>query len=224
MLTNTRAVLWKFLLDFKRAVYISGIVLNLFYVLTLSYAIFDGNGLLYVNIPLLAFSVAYFVFYIIAYRRPDGKRVKKRAARINRYIKLAAHTLTLGVAVYALYAATEKPEFLTVLFAALSAISWIFQISCAMIIHFFEVRLELLAVAFEEDTAGIRKPINAVSAVMSRLKGEEPPEPKPDADERTRSKLQKWRASFLNRKKEVKRAVIKRRRPKESEERETANK
>lgn len=222
MFTSTRAVLWKFLSDFKRAVYIASIFMNLFYVLTVFYAIIDGNGLLYVNIPLLAVSLAYFVFYIIAYRRPGGKRVKKRVASANRYFKIVAHTLTLGIAIYALYTATEKPEFLSVLFAALSAISWIFQISSALIIHFFEVRIELLAYAFDEDTAGIRKPINAVSAVVSRLRGEIPNEPKPEADERVKSKMQKIREGFLSRKKADK--LARKAKKEDPRERETANK
>lgn len=222
MLTNTRAVLWKFLYDFKRAVYFASIVMNLFYVLAVFYSTLEGNGLLYVNIPLLAVSLAYFVFYIIAYRRPDGKRIKKRVARINRYFKIAAHTITLGIAVYALYTATEKPEFLTVLFAALSAVSWIFQIVSALIVHFFEVRIEDLAYAFDEDTAGIRRPISAVSAVVSRLKGEGLPEPKPEADERVKSRVQKIRDKFLAKRDAEKTA----RKSKQagSCERETANK
>jgi hypothetical protein len=222
MLTNTRAVLWKFLSDFKRGVYASGIVLNLFYVIAMAYATVSGTGLLYVNIPLLAVAVAYFIFYIIAYRRQGGKAVKKRVARINRYIKIAAHTLTLGVAVYALYTATEKPEFLSVLFAALSAVSWIFQISCAFIIHFFEVRIEELAYAFDEDTEKYRKPFSAVSSVVDRIRGEEPREPKPDTPERVKRRVEKIKNKFLAKKKEEKEA----RKAKKAEhsDRETANK
>ena len=118
ILTNTRAVLWKFLEDFKRNVYVFSIFMNLFYVITVAYAIIVGNGILYVNIPLLVAAVAYFVFYIIVYRHPYEKRVKKKVARINRYLKLAAHTLTLGIAVYALYNATESSGFVAVFLAA----------------------------------------------------------------------------------------------------------
>ena len=222
MLTNTRAVLWKFLLDFKRAVYTVSIVMNLFYVLTVSYAIIDGNGLLYVNIPLLAVSLAYFVFYIIAYRRPGGKRVKKRVARINRYFKISAHTLTLGIAVYALYTATEKPDFLPVLFAALSTVSWIFQVVCALIIHFFEVRIELLAAAFDEDTEKIRKPFNAVGAVVDRIRGEASREPKPETSERVQNRVKKIRERFLAKKESEKQE--RKAKASASREHETANK
>ena len=222
MLTNTRAVLWKFLSDFKRGVYTSGIVMNLVYVIAMSYAVASGTGLLYVNIPLLSVAAAYFVFYIIAYRRPGGKAVKKKVARINRYIKIAAHTLTLTVAVCALYTATEKPEFLPVLFAALSAVSWLFQVVCALIISFFEARIEELAYAFDEDTALIRKPFSAVSSVVDRIRGEEPREPKPEAPERVRNRVEKIRNKFVAKEKEEKEA--RKARKEQARERETANK
>lgn len=226
ILTNTRAVLWKCLLDFKRGVYTVGIIMNLFYVLSVLYSTVSGSGFVYLNISLLVLSVAYFVFYIIA-ARPDVKASKKGIARINRYIKIAVHTLTLGVSVYALYTATEKPEFLSALFASLSVIAWIFQVVSAVMIRFFEVRINLLTLAFNEDTKRIRKPFNAVGTVVSRIKGEEASEPKPEPSEQAKGKIKEWRERFIkykNGRPRKNKYVVKKRNPQESEERELINK
>lgn len=226
MFTSTRAVLAKSLADFKRSVYIIGIIANLFYVLSIAYAIFDKNGLIYVNIPMLAISVAYFVFYIVAYRHFEGKRIKRKISEINRWFKIFAHTLTLIVTVYSLYAATEKPHFLSVLFAVLTTVSWLFQIISSLTIRFFEVRAELLIAAIEEDTEGIRRPINAVSSVISKIKGEEPRESKPQASGRIKEKIKKIKEDFVAKKKAEKLARKQKRGAKieASDEKETANK
>ena len=226
MFTSTRAVLAKSLEDFKRSVYIIGIISNLFYIFSIVYAIIDKNGLIYVNIPMLVISVAYFIFYIVAYGHVDGKRIKRKIAEINRWFKIFAHTLTLVVTVYSLYAATEKPHFLSVLFAVLTTLSWIFQIVSSLTIRFFEVRAELLIAAIEEDTEGIRRPINAVSAVISKIKGEEPREQKNQASGKIKEKIKQIKEDFIAKRKAEKLARKQNRgaEKENSEEKETANK
>ena len=225
MLTCTKAVLAKSLEDFKRSVYIMCLISNLIYVVSIAYAIFDKNGRLYFNIPLLAISVIYFVFYAISYYRFYEKKIKRSVVIANRWFKIAAHALTLAVTIYSLYAATEKPHFLSVLFAALTTISWLFQVLSFLIVRFFEVRMELLSAAFEEDTVNIRRPINAVGAVISKIKGEEP-EPKPEMSDKIKEKVRKIKENFIEKKKAEKLA----RKKKSSvetesyEEKETANK
>ena len=90
------------------------------------------------------------------------------------------------------------------------------------IIHFFEVRIELLSAAFDEDTEKYRKPFSAVSSVVDRIRGEEPREPKPDTPERVKRRVEKIKNKFLAKKKEEKEA----RKAKKAEhsDRETANK
>ena len=225
MFTSTRAVLSKSVADLKRSVYIICLITNLFYVLSIAYAIFDKNGRLYFNIPLLAISLIYFTFYAIAYCHYDEKKVKRSVVSANRWFKILCHTLTLVVTVYSLYAATEKPHFISVLFAVLTTVSWIFQVLSFLVVRFFELRVELLSAALEEDTEGIRRPINAVSSVLSKIRGEEL-EQKPETSEKIKGKIKKIKEDFIAKKKAEKLA----RKQKlgveneNSEEKETANK
>ena len=174
MLINTRAAFDKIFNVFKWFVYLVGMFMNSTYVASTVYAIAVGSGNLYVNIALAVISFSYFVFYIATYWDARSKEVKRSVSRVYRIFNIFARAFTMGIAIYGLYIATERVTLVSVLIAALTVISWIFQITTTLIISFVENRRELIVLALAADFEPVTQPINRVGNFIKKIKGEEP--------------------------------------------------
>ena len=62
--------------DIKRFTLVFSILTQILYIAYLAYALISNVGFTWLNIPLLAVSVAYFVFYLVI-RGKNGKKIKE---------------------------------------------------------------------------------------------------------------------------------------------------
>ena len=137
MVDYTRAAIEKTINDFKRFGFIFNIVIELLCLSYLAYAIFAGFGIFYLNIVLASVSLAYLIFYIIIGRDPEKKKTFVQTKRGYRYFKIAVHTVSLGITVYGIYIATEEPEFVTVVMAALTTVGWGINLLVTFFLSYF---------------------------------------------------------------------------------------
>ena len=180
MFIYTRAYFKKLINDFKTAGYVFNVVTPLVYIVYLLYAIFTPVGYPWANIPLLAITVLYLVFYIATYdiKEKAVKETIKRVKHIYKGIKLTISAMTLGITFYGIYTATTHTTALSVVLTCLMAIFWLAQVSIELIIYFLEYQTRLLMAAIEADKDAILKPFTAVGNFVKRVVGKEPEEPK----------------------------------------------
>ena len=200
MLTNTRATFDKIFMDFKRFSYYLSIFFNCVYILSMVYALFSGTGMLYIKIPLLVGAVVYFFFYIFTYWKKEKGREKKAAKKVYRWFKILMNFVTLLITVYGIYVATEKVNVISVLLAVASVISWLFEITTALIIEFIDSRKKMILAAIAMDLEPVTKPVNAVGNTVRKIVGKEPQEPK-TVSEVMEHRINKIRESFVEKRK-----------------------
>ena len=144
MLNNTIATFDKIFMDFKRFAYWMSIVFNSVYILSMVYALISGAGKLYVKIPLLVGALAYFFFYIFTYWKKEKSKEKKAVKKAYRWFKILLNFVTLLITVYGIYVATEDVNVISVLLAVVSVITWLFEITTALIIEFVDNRKDMI--------------------------------------------------------------------------------
>ena len=199
MLTNTRATFDKIFMDFKRFSYYLSIVFNCIYILSMVYALCSGAGTLYVKIPLLVGAVAYFFFYIFTYWQKEKSKEKKTVKKAYRWFKILMNFLTLTITVHGIYVATEAVNVISVLLAVASIISWLFEVTTALIIEFIDSRKNMIVSALAMDFAAVSKPVNAVEDAVRKIVGKEPKERKTISEVMER-KINKIRETYLEKK------------------------
>lgn len=200
MFSNTRAAFDKILCDIKNFCFSIGIILNTVYIFSMVYAIVDGRGFLPLNIAFLVAAVAYFVYYIVTYWNKSKKSEKKRVKNVYNAIKFFASTVTLAITVYSIYVGSEQINFISLLLAVISVLSWVFHVISRLIIMFLESRKELIINAFNMDMQPVAAPVNAVNSFVKRISGQDEPEELFHVSEKAKSKINKIRSHFFDKK------------------------
>ena len=185
MLDYTLAALNKTVTDLKRFAYFFNIGAQLFSVAYLVYAIVLRIGYIYANVALAAVTAAYTVFYIIAFRGGDNKKVRRAVKKAYNGIKLCIKGISLGIAIYGIYIATEHTTLVSIVMAALNIISWALQIVLTLTVGFAEARVSLIAEAVKLDAAKFTRPIESVGNLIKKARGEEI-EPKEEPSKSTK--------------------------------------
>lgn len=141
------------------------------------YALVSQSGIFVVNIILATLFFGYTLFDIFFGKKLE-KKVKKVVKRSYSWTTLTIRLIPLGATIYGIYTATTSVTNLSILFATLMVILWVFQVMLELFVTIFDAKVELIMMAVKQDMDNIKKPITNVKNVFKRMKGEEiPPEP-----------------------------------------------
>ena len=176
MLDYTIVATKKTVEDIKRFALVFSILTQLLYIGYLVYALAIGLGFTWLNIPLLAVSLAYFVIYIVI-RGKSGRRAKDvewSARHSFKLIKISAASFNLAVLLYSIWAFPEEVKPIAIVFATLMTVVWVLQLVCELVSVFAEKRMALFMEALKADLEGVTKPIAGAQNFVRKLRGEEP--------------------------------------------------
>ena len=202
MLDYTQAAIRQIAADFQKVLYAVTVFSQAVYIGYLIYALCAGAGVLWVNIVLLAISVAYFVFFLITTkcgRQPGGakaKIVQKTGKRVYKYCKLFIKIYPLALTIYGLYQTTEKVSFFALLLICFMMIGWILQIVFEVFGAIFSNRFALIMDGVKADVEEIKRPVAAVGNFFKKITGKEVETPaEPTKNQlKLREKVEQFRA------------------------------
>lgn len=216
MIDYTRAAIDKTLSDFRRFGFVFNIAIELLSISYLVYAIIAGAGVIYLNVALVALSLAYLTFYIII--GCDFKKRKLFISTKKRYksLKIAVHTINLGITVYGIYIATEQLSFISIVMAAATTVGWAINLLVTFTVNYLSSKANFIVRAIEADIEEAKRPVEKVDNFFKRIRGEEI-KPK-DPPDKTRILLE----STVNAFREKKRAEKERRKAERRTGREAA--
>ena len=174
MFDYTRTALDKIKTDFQKTTWVSTLVMQIFYIIYLVYALITKAGYLWANIILLALSVGYFAFFLVMKFHELKKGFKKLGKRIYNYSKLVVNTLTLGGTILTL-ATSEMADIqpLSLVLVTLTIIMWAFQTILHLATPIIESRIEFIKTAFTTDIENYTKPFRATGNFFKKIVGKE---------------------------------------------------
>ena len=174
MFDYTRTALDKIKTDFQKITWVSTLVMQIFYIIYLVYALITKAGYLWANIILLALSVGYFAFFLVMKFHELKKGFKKLGKRIYNYSKLVVNTLTLGGTILTL-ATSEMADIqpLSLVLVTLTIIMWAFQTILHLATPIIESRIEFIKTAFTTDIENYTKPFRATGNFLKKIVGKE---------------------------------------------------
>lgn len=175
MLEYTKAAINTTVSDLKAFFYYFSVASQSIYAIYLIYAIFATAGNLAVNIILLAVAILYLAFYIATHGMDTKhmKRVRCITKRSYTCFKLMMKALTLGLTIYSIYATSTHVTALSVILAALTAVSWLLQVIFELTVYFFESRASFIMAGIEADWERLTKPVETVGNIFKKLTGGE---------------------------------------------------
>ena len=180
MFDYTRTAIKKIGDDFKKVGFLLGLSGQIFYLFYIVYSIITSRGILWANYLLGAVSLLYLIFYIFTFSKSDKKdRVtKNKVRRLQSILKLFVKGLVLAMMFYSVYYTVVEISLLSVVFTALSIVSFILQIALELVRCIIENRYELLMTGWEADMEKIKKPFETAKNILTlNFKKEEPKEP-----------------------------------------------
>lgn len=180
MFDYTRTAIKKIGDDFKKVGFLLGLSGQIFYLFYIVYSIITSRGILWANYSLGAVSLLYLIFYIFTFSKSDKKdRVtKNKVRRLQSILKLFVKGLVLAMMFYSVYYTVVEISLLSVVFTALSIVSFILQIALELVRCIIENRYELLMTGWEADMEKIKKPFETAKNILTfNFKKEEPKEP-----------------------------------------------
>jgi hypothetical protein len=182
MLEYTKVVLNQTIDDIKKLDMIASFVTQGVYISYLIYAIIARTGILYVNIPLLAISLAYLVFSIIMERKKKNKSLEKIKNKAKESYKIAKYIILIPALISAIITlATLDSDNITFsfLFTVLMIFTYMTSILLSVITKVVEQRLAMFEVAIKADFEPI---VNAYNTIR-KFKGERVEDSAPDKSE-----------------------------------------
>ena len=184
MFDYTKTAANKIIADFKRFFYWCQVVTQVVYISYLIYALATNTKLWIVNSILLALSVAYFTFFLIATAKEAKKTLKKRVKTLFKRCKQALNLFTLGVMVYGIWQTSTNAKPFSVILTALMIVCWVLQVLFEVILKFFLDKANLIWEAVQADKEEIAKPVKSVGNFFKRITGREVEEPKEPTETR----------------------------------------
>ncbi len=181
MLDYTKAALRKTLDDFKKVDYVRNIITQLLYIGYLVYAVCTKVGFIWVDVALLALSVAYFVFFMVMTEgKPlqPPKRGHKFGKKLFKRCKQLLKLFNLGVMIYGVYFTTERVSPFAVILSVLMIVLWLLQIIFEVLIRILTSRAKLIIEGLEADYESIVKPVKSVGNFFKKIAGKEVEPPK----------------------------------------------
>lgn len=191
MLEYTKVVLNQTIDDIKKIAMVASFVTQGVYITYLIYAIAAGAGILYVNVPLLAISVAYLAFSIVMERKKKNKSLDKIKIKAKESYKIAKYIILIPALISAIITlATLDSDNITfsLLFTVLMIFTYMTSILLSVITKVVEQRLAMFEVAIKADFEPI---VNAYNTIR-KFKGERVEDSAPDkSEQKMRSDLDK---------------------------------
>ena len=191
MLEYTKVVLNQTIDDIKKIAMVASFVTQGVYITYLIYAIAAGAGILYVNVPLLAISVAYLAFSIVMERKKKSKSLDKIKIKAKESYKIAKYIILIPALISAIITlATIDSDNITfsLLFTVLMIFTYMTSILLSVITKVVEQRLAMFEVAIKADFEPI---VNAYNTIR-KFKGERVEDSAPDkSEQKMRSDLDK---------------------------------
>lgn len=179
MLDYTIVAVKKTVGDFKKILFFSTVVMQLFYIAYLVYATSTGRGFFPINVALLFLSVAYFGFFIYVSQNEVKKGVKKFGKKAYAYTKLLVNLLSVGIMVYGLCTTAGNLTAVSLLFTLFMAILWVFQLLFQILVYIVESRARLIIDGLKIDWENVTKPVTATTNFFKKLTGKEIEEKEP---------------------------------------------
>lgn len=173
MLEYTRSVFNKTVDDLKSFAFLSALLLQLFQIGYLIYALCIGSGIIPANIVLLVLSTAYLGFMLYIHRQNVAKNTKKLLKNIYRWSKRFIKAFTLGVSIYGLFITASNTittkSLISIILLVFMLIAWILDVLFSLIIMVVEKRKTLFFDAMKMDFEPILKARN----IFDKIRGKE---------------------------------------------------
>lgn len=167
---------------FKRFSLAFSIITQVGYIVYLVYALTNGVGHWFFNLPLLLVSTA-FLFYYIGKHIPGSKerkrkrREKRRAKQREKHrdytikksvdwFKMGIKAATLGITLYGIYIAAENISAVTVTLAAFSVVMFLISFFSEIITMVIHLLFAVIRAGVELDTEPIKAPLQKIGAVF----------------------------------------------------------
>lgn len=179
MLDYTIVAVKKTVNDFKKILFFSTVVMQLFYIAYLVYATSTGRGFFPVNVALLFLSVAYFGFFLYVSQNEVKKGVKKLGKKAYTYTKLLVNLLSLGIMIYGLCGTAGNLTAVSLLFAVFMVVLWLIQALFQVLVYLIESRARLIIDGLKIDFENVAKPVTATANFFKKLTGKEIEEKEP---------------------------------------------
>ena len=198
MFIYTRAAINKTIAELKAFTRGFSILLQMFYIAYLVYAVATPSGNTAIDSILLALSVFYFIFYITTLK--DGTKttvnIKHVMRRSYKYLTLGLRAFTLGVAIYSIYIGATT-SVISLILSIIMIITFLIQLLIEVLVYYIEVKKELFSVAVDAD-------IERLNPFSSFSKGKD--ESEPDHAVRAKNVLDKYIAEQNAEREEKKKA------------------
>ena len=210
MFDYTRSILDKIINDIKKTARVFMIFTQLATIAYLIYALIAPAGYIWVNIPLLALSIAYFVIYIILTSEKweetktetsKRRRALAKARNVFARSKLIVNFFPMLGVLYSLATASTHATPISTILSLLPVLGWVLQLIFEIIRMIIDKYKTLLGYAVKKDTERIVKAYNALSKFISK-----PPMEMEEIPEKAQAVLDAEREKFEN-KQEIKRSA-----------------
>ncbi|MBO5736704.1 MAG: hypothetical protein J6S04_02740 [Clostridia bacterium] len=194
MFDYTKSVFNKTIDDLKNIAFISALLMQLFQVGYLIYALCIGSGITIANIVLLVLSTAYLGFMLYVHWQDVAKSTKKLLKNIYRWSKRFIKMFTLGVSIYGLFITASETittkSLVSIILVVFMLIAWILDVLFSLIIMILERRKDLFFNAFKMDF----EPVFKAKNFIDKIKGKEVEEE--IVSTKTRNTLDRLKSSF----------------------------
>lgn len=173
MFDYTRSIFNKTVEDFKSIAFFSALLLQIFQVGYLIYALCIRSGILIANVVLLTLSTAYLGFMLYIHWQDVAKTTKKLLKNIYRWCKRIIKLFTLGVSVYGLcITATDTltaKSLISIVFLVFMVIAWVLDLLFSLMVMVIERRANLFFDAMKMDFEPVLKARN----IFDKIRGKE---------------------------------------------------
>ena len=175
MLNNTRNTLKDIVSDLKRFSFGCGVVSNALPIIYLIYAICAPAGIAWVNVALLVPSCVYFTFYLITHGNTDKgvKQTRRMTKHALAWYKIVIKLFNMIVVLNSIYAASTHVTVWSIVLAAFTVISLIFQMILELVVLYVEAQCDKIYHSFLTDMDVIIKPVQQVKGLIGKITGGE---------------------------------------------------
>ncbi len=173
MFDYTRAALNKTVADLKRVAFWFTVIMQLAFIGFPIYSIGVGSGNIYINILLSATALVFLIFYVVQGEDSSSKKRSIYAKRVSKTVKYISKLYNIGVAVYAVYVASEHTTLVSLIYLGFTVIILLISVSLDLIVSFCQKRIELITTALEADFEVVTKPLGKVQGAVNWMRGRE---------------------------------------------------
>lgn len=176
MFDYTRVALNKIIEDIKKFIFVFKLVTHIFIIAYLVYDIIRQAGVLWLDIPMLAVSTGYFVFFLIIAKKKKDKSKKKLYAILTNVFqrtKLLINLVNIAVLIYGMCVTADHVSHFAIISLALTAIGWLLSVLLEIVVTAIEKRFEFLMEAVQADINPIKSAVTKTGNFFKKITGQE---------------------------------------------------